>query len=214
MNDSVNLADRILDTALGLADERSWERLRLHDIAAELDIPLAYLQRCYRSKDDLVEAWYDRADKAMLAAAQGEDFLSLDKAERLHRLIMTWLDALATHKTVSGDMLLYKLEPAHLHLQVLGLLRISRTVQWFLEAAQSDTSHLQRIAEEIGLTAIYLLTFNYWMRDRSARQQATREFLRRRLDQATFCSAALCCGCREKPSNIKQAEVHETSPPA
>lgn len=213
MSDSVNLADRILDTALDLADTRSWERLRLHDIAAELGIPLAQLQRCYRSKDDLVEAWYDRADKAMLAAAQGEEFLNLDKAERLHRVIMTWLDALAPHKTVSSDMLLYKLEPAHLHLQVLGLLRISRTVQWFLEAAQSDTSHLHRIAEEIGLTAIYLLSFNYWMYDHSARQQATREFLRCRLERACLCSAALCCGCREKPSDTKRAEVRETTPP-
>lgn len=214
MYDTENLADRILDAALTLADARTWERLRLHDVAAELNISLAQLQRHYRSKDDLVEAWYDRADEAMLEAAKGEDFLSLDKAGRLHRLIMTWLDALAFHKTVSSDMLLYKLEPAHIHLQVLGILRISRTVQWFLEAAQSNTSHLQRIAEEIGLTAIYLLTFNYWIRDHSTQQQASREFLRRRLDGAWRCTEVLSCGCRERPRNIKQAKVDETPPPA
>lgn len=214
MYDSENLADRILDAALTLADARTWERLRLHDIAAELDIPLAHMQRHYRSKDDLVEAWYDRADKAMLEAAKGEDFLKLDKADRLHRLIMTWLDTLASHKTVSRDMLLYKLEPAHIHLQVLGILRISRTVQWFLEAAQSNTSHFQRIAEEIGLTTIYLLTFNYWMLDHSTQQQASREFLRRRLDRAWRCTEVLSCGCCERPRYIKRAEVHETPPSA
>ncbi len=179
-----NLAKTILDTALQLADDRSWETLRLHDIASELNIPLVQIQQYYRQKDDLVEACYDCADTNMLKAAETAEFSALDKAARLHRLIMAWLDTLATHKTVSRDMLLYKLEPAHIHLQVLGVLRISRTVQWFLEAAQSKTTHLQRIFEEIGLTSIYLMTFGYWMRDKSDQQQASRDFLWHRLKQS------------------------------
>jgi AcrR family transcriptional regulator len=176
-----NLEKNILDTALQLAEDRSWETLHLHDIASELDISLTEIQQYYRQKDDLVEAWYDCADTSMLKAAETEEFSSLDKDTRLHRLIMTWLDNLAIHKTVSRDMLLYKLEPAHVHLQVLGILRVSRTVQWFLEAAQSKTTHLQRIFEEIHLTSIYLMAFCYWMQDKSDNQQASRDFLWRRL---------------------------------
>lgn len=179
-----DLAKTILDTALQLADDRSWEALRLHDIASELNISLAQIQQYYRQKDDLVEAWYDCADTNMLKAAETAEFSAMDKATRLHRLIMAWLDTLATHKTVSRDMLLYKLEPAHIHLQVLGILRISRTVQWFLEAAQSKTTHLSRIFEEIGLTSIYLMTFCYWMRDKSDQQQASRDFLWHRFKQS------------------------------
>jgi AcrR family transcriptional regulator len=183
MNTSGNLEKSILDAALRLAEERSWEALRLYDVASELDISLAEIQQYYRQKDDLVEAWYDCADTSMLKAAESAEFSTLDKDTRLHRLIMTWLDTLAIHKTVSRDMLLYKLEPAHVHLQVLGLLRVSRTVQWFLEAAQSKTTHLQRIFEEIRLTSIYLMTFCYWMQDRSDNQQASRDFLWHRLKQ-------------------------------
>lgn len=184
MSESGNLEKTILDTALRLADDRSWEALRLYDIASELNIPLAQIQQYYRQKDDLVEAWYDCADTNMLKAAETAEFSTLDMATRLHRLIMAWLDTLATHKTVSRDMLLYKLEPAHIHLQVLGILRISRTVQWFLEAAQSKSTHLRRIFEEIGLTSIYLMTFSCWMRDKSEQQQASRDFLRQRFKQS------------------------------
>ena len=182
-------AAQILDTALRLAEGSSWETLRLHQVADSLKCHLTEIQQYYRQKDDLVEAWYDRADSAMLKTSEADDFKTLDKHARLHRLIMTWLDTLAQHKKVSADMLLYKLEPGHVHLQVLGVLRISRTVQWFLEGAQSDSKHLRRISEEIGLTGIYLMTFAYWVNDRSDQQQATRDFLWRRLKKTAFCTS-------------------------
>lgn len=187
MAKTADLPKIILDAALKLAEAESWEALRLHDIAAELNISLDQIRLHYQQKDDLVEAWYDRADQAMLETGNTPDFLDLPIPQRLHRLIMGWLDALAMHKQVSRDMLLYKLEPGHVHLQVLGILRISRTVQWIREAAHQDSSHLLRILEEIGLTSIYLMTFSYWMFDRSDNQQATRDFLQQKLKQAGHC---------------------------
>lgn len=179
-----SLADRIVDAAVELAGQASWERLYLHQVAESLGITLEELHRHFAVKDDLVEAWYDRADRAMLRAADAADFATLSPRVRFHRLIMTWLDFLATHRTVSRDMLLYKLEPAHIHLQIEGLLRVSRTVQWLREAARLDSTHLRRIAEETGLTAIFLSTFAYWMFDSSEKQTRTREFLDQRLAQA------------------------------
>ena len=187
MTKSTVTADTILDTAMRLANERSWEKLYLHEIASELEISLREIQRHFNQKDDLVEAWYDRADQAMLRAAQAPGYTELTLHERLHLLIMRWLDSLAEYKTVSRDMLLYKLEPAHLHLQLQGLLRISRTVQWFREAALQDSTHLQRIVEEVGLTSLYLQTFLYWMADSSAGQSKTRRFLHRRLHLVDRC---------------------------
>ncbi|MGD8783249.1 MAG: TetR/AcrR family transcriptional regulator [Thioalkalispiraceae bacterium] len=178
------LRELIVDTAVELAEQSSWEHLYLHQIADALGISLEQLHEHFTVKDELVEAWYDRADSAMLQVTEGEEFHSLTYRERLHALIMAWLDYLARHKTVSRDMLLYKLEPAHLHLQILGLLRVSRTVQWLREAARLDSTHLQRIVEETGLTGIYLNTFVYWMFDSSEYQTNTRRFLDKRLVQA------------------------------
>lgn len=189
MTQSDDLPKTILDTAMQLAEQQSWDTLRLHDIATKLNISLDEIRQHYPQKDNLVEAWYDRADTRMLQAAADPEFLKLEGMQaRLHAVIMAWLDALAEHKKISRDMLLYKLEPAHIHLQILGILRISRTVQWFLEAVQRDSTHLQRILEEVGLTSIYLLTFVHWMRDQSEDQQRTREFLRRRLRHAKPCA--------------------------
>ena len=47
-----------------------------------------------------------------------------------------WLGGMAAHRALTGQMLLYKLELGHLHLQAGALLRVSRTVQWWREAAR------------------------------------------------------------------------------
>lgn len=45
-------------------------------------------------------------------------------------------------------LLCYKLEFGHIHLLVPGILRVSRTVQWFSEAALLKTQDIHRIIEE------------------------------------------------------------------
>ncbi len=157
-------AAQILDSALKLADVCGWERLHLFDVAADLGVGLDSIASHYREKDQLVEAWFDRADQAMLARAKAADLLPLTPAKRLEELLLTWLASLAAHRAVTGQMLLYKLEPGHVHLQIGGLLRISRTVQWWREAAQRETLHLRRIAEESLLSGVYLRCFIHWLR--------------------------------------------------
>lgn len=205
------LAEQIVDTAIELAEQSSWEKLCLHHIARALDISLAEVRRHYSVKDELVESWYDRADRAMLQCTAQAGFTSLSYRTRLHTLIMAWLDFLATHKTVSRDMLLYKLEPAHIHLQIQGLLRVSRTVQWLREAAGMDSTHLQRIAEEIGLSGIYLRTFAYWMFDSSAQQAQTHTFLDNQLGRAERFATHWF---RHKPASpaTQQSATHSDTP--
>ena len=157
-------AAQILDSALKLADVCGWERLHLFDVAADLGVGLDDIARHYREKDQLVEAWFDRADLAMLSRAKAPDLQQLEAGQRLEELLLAWLDSLATHRSVTGQMLLYKLEPGHIHLQIGGILRISRTVQWWREAARRETLHLARIVEESLLTGVYLRCFVHWLR--------------------------------------------------
>ena len=58
-------SDRIVDAAVTLAEERSWEAVRLHDVAAALNITLDDIRRHFREKEDIVDAWFDRADSAI-----------------------------------------------------------------------------------------------------------------------------------------------------
>lgn len=171
------LRDRILETALQQAEASSWERLQLHAVAAELHLTLDEIRQEFRQKDDLVEAWFDRADRAMLGAERGAGFPNRPLHERLHQVISRWLDALSAHRRLTREMLAYKLEPGHVHLQALGIMRISRTVQWFREAACQDTTGLQRILDESVLTTVYLATFARWLIDDSENGRRSKAFL-------------------------------------
>lgn len=177
-------AGQILDSALRLADVCGWERLHLFDVAADLGVGLDAIAVHYREKDQLVEAWFDRADHAMLSRAQADDLAGLSADKRLEELLIAWLDSLAVHRAVTGQMLLYKLEPGHIHLQLLGLLRISRTVQWWREAARRQTHHLYRIVEESLLTGVYLRSFIHWLRHPEENAADFRALLRSQLRSA------------------------------
>jgi AcrR family transcriptional regulator len=177
------LQDRILDKALEQAEASSWEQLHLHAVAESLNITLDEIRQFFPQKDDLVEAWFDRADRTLLSADHAEDFLDLPLYERLLQVIVNWLDALAPHHRLTREMLAYKFEFGHIHLQTLGIMRISRTVQWFIEAACHDTTGLQRILDECALTMIYLTTFARWLFDDSANNRKSKDVLNTALRQ-------------------------------
>jgi len=176
--------DEILDAALHLAEERSWEALRLHQLATALGIGLNDVRAHFREKEDLVDAWFDRADRAMLDAAAHVDFLTLASRARLERALGAWLGALALHRRVTREMIANKFEPGHLHYQFSGLLRVSRTVQWWREAARRARVLPWRALEEAALTGVFVTVFVYWLRDDSPRSERTLALLERLLVRA------------------------------
>lgn len=176
--------ETIVDAALARAERASWEAVRLHQVAADLGATLNDVRAHFREKEDIVDAWFDRADAAMLDLAARTDWSGATPAERLERVMMAWFDALAPHRRVTRQMIRNKLEPGHVHYQIDGLLRVSRTVQWMREAAGRAAPLPWRAFEETALTGIYLASFCYWMYDDSAGSARTREFLHRRLDTA------------------------------
>ena len=177
MQQQNSLAEQILDVALEQAESSSWESVNLHTVAKTLDISLHEIKNIYPQKDDLVEAWFDRADKTLLSEKASEDFSALAAHERIHQLMMSWFMSMSAHRRVTRQMLCYKLEPGHIHLQVLGIMRISRTVQWFREAALLKIEDIHRIIEEIFLTRIYLIGFTRWLFDDSKNSLRTDRYL-------------------------------------
>ncbi|MFO7580624.1 MAG: TetR/AcrR family transcriptional regulator [Nitrosomonas halophila] len=175
------MREAIIETAMVLAARSSWEALRLHEVAEQLAISLDDIRCCFREKDELIDAWFDRADSHMLREAESAGFLELAPAERVQHLIMAWLNALAVQRRVTRQMIASKLEIGHIHIQVPAIMRVSRTVQWIREAAHRDATFVWRALEESALTSIYLMTFFFWMRDESEDARYTRQFLQRHL---------------------------------
>lgn len=177
-------AEDILATALDLGEARGWDALHLHDIAGAMGIPLGDIRRHYDQKDALAEAWFANADAALLAAAETPGWRDLPPRQRLARALFAWLDALAPHRRLTAAMLRYKLQPEHVHLQLAGLLRVSRTVQWLRETAALPAAGWRRELTEVALTAIYLSTFVCWLNDDSTDSARTRALLERLLTLA------------------------------
>jgi AcrR family transcriptional regulator len=185
-----DLADRILETALEMAEDDGWSALRLRNVAAALDIPLAEVLNHYRDIDAVADAWFRRAWDAMLQPPP-DGFADLPPPERLEIVILRWLDALAPHRRVTGEMLRAKMWYAHPHHWVPAVFNLSRTIHWIRDAAMLDARGRQRQMEEIGLTALFLATLQVWLRDESEGQDRTRAFLRKRLEDADRLMAAV-----------------------
>ena len=173
--------DAIIDAALDLAARDDWESIRLHEIAAACDAGLDDVRQHFAEKDDIVDGWFDRADAAMLQRHDRGELAGLSARERLYELITTWLDCLAPYQRVTREMIGHKLEFGHVHVQFPAVLRISRTVQWIREGARLDAPLPRRALEETALTALFVKTFLYWLRDDSPGQESTRRWLNRGL---------------------------------
>lgn len=173
--------DQLVDAALELAGQDSWEAVRLHQVAAACGAGLDDVRAHFPEKDDLIDAWFDRADAAMLQHVDRGRLEGLPPRERIRELILVWLETLAPHQRVTREMIGHKLEPGHLHVQFPAVLRISRTVQWIREGAMLDAPLPRRALEETAMTALFVKTFLCWLRDDSERFQRTRSRLDRNL---------------------------------
>lgn len=183
MTDVKSDRQRILDQAIALASESSWDSLNLTQLADSLECPVADIGRHFRSKDDLAEAFFDQADRAVWALASDEAFRKLSCDEKLHKCIITWLESFSSTKPLVKDMLAYKFEPGHFHLQAHGITRISRTVQWFLDVSEREYGGLKQIADEFAVTSAYLTTLSCFLYDKSESNRNTRNLLKRLIQQ-------------------------------
>lgn len=175
----------IVHTALRVGEQAgSWDRVHVHVVARELGMSLEDLRRYFGDKDAIAEGFFDIADAALLACSKQPGWAELPTRERLFRAIMAWIEALAAHKRLVPGMLGYKMHPEHVHLQVRGIARISRTAQWIRETAMLRSTGLRREVEEAVITTIYLTTFSRWLVDSSRGGESTRRLLKRLLAAA------------------------------
>src|ERR687891_2951281 len=171
-------ADRIVDAALALAEERGWEDVRLYLIAERLGIGLAEIGREFRDLDAIANAWFGRARRQLLRLPT-ESVIGRPPPERLHAAMTAWFDALAPHHRVTVQMLDGKLHLSHPHHWVPMMFDLSRLMHDFLDVARIASTGRQRALAEVGLTLIFLATLRDWLRDADRMPELLRGRLRR-----------------------------------
>lgn len=180
-----NLPADIVEAALGLAEERGWPAVRMHDIAERLGVPPGRVLEHHRDLDSVSNGWFGRGLEAMIAPKE-KDFGAQPAKRRIETCLLAWFDALAPHRRVTVEMLKGKMHIPHPHHWVPAIFDLSRTIHWLREAAMLPAGYGTRRAqmEEIGLTSLFLATLLVWARDETPGQIRTRRFLRRQLDRA------------------------------
>ena len=184
MTRHAKLSEMIVDTALEIADRKSWSALTLGEIAEQIEVPLMDIYACYPDLDDVANAWIRRADASMVKSASKAAGDKLPMDDRLHAAIMCWLDALQGRRCIMGDILFYKLKPPHFHLQAQFVVATSQRIQMLREAVRLRTTGLTKTAEEIGLTILFASTVLVWLTDSSENFQRTGDYLKKRLQLA------------------------------
>jgi AcrR family transcriptional regulator len=174
------IEQRVVDAALALATEVGWQQVRLTAIADRIRLPLAKIGRHFRDVDAIADAWFARARLAMLALP-AEELAGRPADERIALAFLAWLDSLAPHRRVAAEILRHKLYPSHPHHWVPLVFDLSRLVHDLLDVARVPGSGRLRQAQEVGLTAITLLTLAGWPRDDSPDQERSKRLLRHRL---------------------------------
>ncbi|QJQ93988.1 MULTISPECIES: TetR/AcrR family transcriptional regulator [Halomonadaceae] len=179
------LAERIVQTAVEMAEACGWEAVELTEVARRLDMPVAQVLDNFHDLDAVANAWFLRGWQHMLDD-KPEGFALWSARERIEHCLMAWFDAFADHRRVTVQMIKAKSHPPHMHTWVPMVFDLSRTIQWLREAARLEAPYGTRRAqlEEIGLTALFLATLKQWADDVSPEQQDTRRFLRRYLKRS------------------------------
>jgi len=201
----------IVDAALALAGEVGWEQVRLSAIADRTRVPLAEIGRRFRDVDAVANAWFMRARTAMLALP-AEELAGRAADERIALAFEAWLDALAPQRGVAAEILRHKLYPSHPHHWVPLVFDLSRLVHDVLDVARVPGSGRLRQAQEIGLTAITVLTLSHWLRDDSPGQERSRRRLRARLTRAGRLARWLCPAAETAAPNAPDASAEGAEP--
>jgi AcrR family transcriptional regulator len=184
----------VVHAALAIAEERGWDQVRLHEVADRTGLPLAEIGGRFRDVDAVANAWFGQARTAMLA--QPADELEGQAPDtRLALAFGRWLDHLAPHRGIVGEIVRLKLHPSHPHHWVPMIFDLSRLVHDLLDVARVEGAGRLRQAQEIALTGIVLATLRDWLGDDSPGQARSRERLERRLGQAGRLARRLARRC-------------------
>ena len=176
--------DAVIDAAMARIARDGWRRLSLADVAGDAGVPLADVLIPFPTKYDIVNAFQDRIDARMLAAA--DDHAAAGDAgigirDRLFDLLMERFDALAPHRAAMAEIAKDSLcDPAALRF----LPRMARTMARVLAAAGVNDAGPCGLLRAKGLALVYADAFRVWLGDDGADQAKTMAALDKGLRRA------------------------------
>jgi ubiquinone biosynthesis protein COQ9 len=170
--------ERVLDAALCHVPFDGWSDRSLRAAAADAGVDAGLVRALFpRGGVDLALAYHRRGDDAMVARLQEMDLGSLRFRDRIAAAVRARLEG-ADQELVRRGTTLFAL-PMH---AADGAKAIWGTADRIWTALGDTSQDLNWYTKRATLSAVYASTVLYWLGDTSPGQQATWEFLDRRID--------------------------------
>jgi AcrR family transcriptional regulator len=170
--------ERLLGLALGLFQERGFEKTTMRDLAKAAQVSLGAAYYYFPSKEALVHAFYDDAQAAHRERVEAACRSSQDLAERVRAALVTKLDVVADHRALLGALFRFAGDAGH-PLSVFGeQTREQREAALSIFELVLEPCSLTpelRSAATRGLWLIHLGLLLYFIHDRSPEQRCTRK---------------------------------------
>jgi AcrR family transcriptional regulator len=179
--------DRILDVALRLFRERGFEQTTMRDVATEAGVATGAAYYYYRSKEDLVMAFYLRTDEQARAIFEKAIASSKDLKKRMRAMIEGRFVQFSEHRGLLAALLKAGVDP-RARLSPFGKETKDvrdENIAWYSRAlADSDVSVPKDLANDVPrlLWMYHLGLIYFWVIDESPGQRRTKRLLDATLD--------------------------------
>ncbi len=171
--------DRLLEAMLGHVPLDGWSEAALEAAARELGVDAGTAALAFPGGARQALARFSRrADRAMVSGVPPEILESLRMHERIGRLVLARLDALAPHREAVRRGTSFLARPGN---AALGARLLYRTVDDIWHAAGDRSADFSFYTKRGILAGVLASTTLFWLGDASGNRAATREFLDRRL---------------------------------
>jgi len=179
--------DRILAAALDLFRGRGFDQTTMRDIAAEAGLATGAAYYYFRSKEEVVMAFYTATSAEMRERIPPELARTRDLKKRLRRILELKLEQLTPHRPFLSVLFRGAIDPAS-PLSPFGAetkeIR-DETIAWFREAIATSTETMPKELAPSMPALLWLYEMGiilFWLSDRSPKQRRTTRLLDGTLD--------------------------------
>ncbi len=179
---TVDIKQKILDSALTLAVEQGWEYTTLRDIAEHAGISASELYDSIDDKNDILVILGRKIDKEIIGNVDISDGDELNSRDLLFDIMMDRYEALNQYREGLVSILeTFKYDPKQ---AVISMPHLCKSMGWMLEVSGVETAGIKGALKVVGLTGVYIKVLKVWAHDESDDLSKTMSALDKSLDRA------------------------------